>query len=85
MPQKQIGRVEEFFTLRTGARVRGAPNQQQGVWDGLKDSSAFAMLLPHEHRGANPREKKNLDHVDLFLCPASLFQLVVQVSEDQCF
>ena len=33
MPQEQIGRVEEFFTLRTGARVRGAPNQQHGVWD----------------------------------------------------
>ena len=84
MHQKQIGRVEELFTVRTGARVRDAPNQQHGVWDGLKDSSAFAMLFRHEHRGANPREK-NLDHVDLFLCPASLFQLLVQVSEDQCF
>ena len=59
MPQEQIGRVEKLFTVHTDARVRDARKQQYWVLDGLKDSSAFSMLLPREHWGANPRENSS--------------------------
>ena len=44
MPQEQIGRVEELFTVHTDARVRDAPKQQHWVLDCFKHSSAFRCL-----------------------------------------